>query len=401
MLASTSRPRIGIVIKGFGLGGAERLLVDALPYLDRARFAYTFIYLAPWKDALVPHFVKAGLPVVCIGGAAARTAQTSVADPAIAQVTAPGSWRAASLLPRAWRRLLALQRAEGFDLLHADLPVAGILARGVGRLHGVPVVYTEHNVQERYHPLTRQANRLTYGWNDVVLAVSDEVAASIRRNGMDRHTRVRTLLNGVPVEAVRAEASGLDDLRHELDLPAGRPVVGTVAVFRRQKRLLDWLATAQIVAAARPDALFLLAGDGPEMPAVQAALAQLGLQEQVRLAGFRQDGRRLMALMDVYLMTSEYEGLPLAMLEAMALGKPIVATAVGGIPEVIEPGEEGLLAPLGHVEQLAAHVLALLANPTEVQAMGARGAAKVAAHYHTRQRVAAIEEIYAELLRGR
>ncbi len=271
----------------------------------------------------------------------------------------------------------------------------------MGRVRGVPVVYTEHNVQERYHPLTRQANRLTYGWNDVVLAVSDEVAASIRRNGMDRRTRVRTLLNGVPVEAVRAEASGLDDLRRELDLPAGRPVVGTVAVFRRQKRLLDWLATAQIVAAARPDALFLLAGDGPEMPAVQAKLAQLGLQERVRLAGFRQDGRRLMALMDVYLMTSEYEGLPLAMLEAMALGKPIVATAVGGIPEVIEPGEEGLLAPLGHVEQLAAHVLALLANPTEVQAMGARGAAKVAAHYHTRQRVAAIEEIYAELLRGR
>lgn len=177
-------------------------------------------------------------------------------------------------------------------------------------------------------------------------------------------------------------------------------MVGTVAVFRRQKRLLDWLAAAQRVAAAREDALFLLAGDGPEMPAVREAVAQLGLQERVRLAGFREDGRRLMGLMDVYLMTSEFEGLPLAMLEAMALGKPVAATAVGGIPEVIEPGREGLLAGVGEVERLAAHVLALLENPAAAAEMGERGAGKVAAQYHTRRRVQAIEEVYLEVLRG-
>ena len=395
MHSPTPRIRICIVIKGLGLGGAERLLVDALPYLGRSRFAYHFAYMAPWKDALVPHFVEAGLPITCLGGAPRAKAD----DAPVQQVTAPGSWHAASLMPVALRRLLALQRQERFDLIHADLPAAGILARVVGRLRRIPVVYTEHNLQERYHPLTRYANRMTYRWNGAVLAVSDEVAASIRRNGMQRHTSVRTLLNGVPVEAVRAEATGLHELRRELDLPEGRPVVGTVAVFRRQKRLLDWLAVAQRVAAAREDVLFLLVGDGPEMPAVAAAVTQLGLQDRVRLAGFREDGRRLMALMDVYLMTSEYEGLPLAMLEAMALGKPVAATAVGGIPEVIEPGQNGLLAAAGDVDQLAAHVLALLSNPAEAEAMGASGAAKISARYHTRRRVNAIEEIYLELLR--
>jgi len=392
---SLSPLRIGVVIKGLGLGGAERLLADALPYLDRSRFAYHFAYMAPWKDALVPRFVEAGLPITCLGGE-----PRTPGDAGAREVTAPGSWRAAGLMPLAAVRLAALQRRESFDLIHADLPAAGIVARIVGRLSGIPVVYTEHNVQERYHPLTRAMNRATYGWNAAVLAVSDEVAASIRRNGMDRGVAVRTLLNGIPVEAVRAEATGLDDLRQELDLPEGRPVVGTVAVFRRQKRLLDWLAAAQRVAAAREDALFLLAGDGPEMPAVREAVAQLGLQERVRLAGFREDGRRLMGLMDVYLMTSEFEGLPLAMLEAMALGKPVAATAVGGIPEVIEPGREGLLAGVGEVERLAAHVLALLENPAAAAEMGERGAGKVAAQYHTRRRVQAIEEVYLEVLRG-
>lgn len=381
-----------LLIKGLGLGGAERLLVDSLPYLDRSTYMWQVAYMTPWKAALVPAIRAAGIPVHCLG--ARHTGAGAVCTPA----TAPRSVEAALLLPAMLRRLMALQRREQFDLIHADLPVAGVLARMVGKRFRIPVVYTEHNVQERYHPATRWANRITYGGNDVVLAVSDKVAESIRRNGMGERTRLMTLRNGVPVEAVRAEATHLDELRQELNLPPGRPVVGSVAVFRKQKRLGDWLGVARRVADQRPDALFLLVGDGPEMPSVAASVAALGLEERVRLPGLRSDGRRCMGLMDVYLMTSEYEGLPIALLEAMALAKPVVATAVGGIPEAVEPGSSGWLAQVGSTNELAGFVRALLNDEPARQTMGRNAAQVVEQRFHLRRRVGAIEEVYSGLL---
>jgi glycosyltransferase involved in cell wall biosynthesis len=365
------------LIKGLGLGGAERLLVDALPYWDRARFAYHVAYVLPWKDALRPAFQAAAVPVTCLG--TGRTGSTAA-------------------LAQAWGRLEALQRTHRFALIHADLPVTGVLARLVGRRHGVPVVYTEHNLQEHYHPLTRQANRLSFGWNRRVLAVSAEVAASLQRAGLDQLAPLQMVPNGVPVEQVQAEAADLADLRAELALPRGRPVVGTAAVFRRQKRIEDWLAVAQTVAAQRPETLFLLVGDGPERARVEACVAARGLGDRVRLTGLRADARRLIGLMDIFLMTSTYEGLPMALLEAMALGKPVVATAVGGIPEAVTDRAEGRLAPPGAVAALADAVLDLLARPALAQQMGAQGAQRVAQHFHTRQRVAAVEQVYTDLL---
>ena len=388
---------VTVVIKSLGLGGAERLIVDALPYLDRERFNYGYAYVTPWKNMLAPAIAGAGFPVECLGRSEAEQAGDGRRSVAAAYSPAR-SLRSLTLLPMSLVRLMRMMEHTNCQLLQADLPVAGILARIAGRRLRVPVVYTEHNLQERYHPVTRWANRVTYAWNDVALAVSDEVAASIRRNGLDGQADVRTLPNGVPVETIRSEAADLDDLRQELGMPNGRPVVGTVAVFRSQKRLLDWLAVARQVAIMHDDALFLLVGDGPEMPSVCRRIRELGLSERVRLTGFREDGRRLLGLVDVYLMTSEFEGLPLAMLEAMSLGKPVVATAVGGIPEVIVPGKNGLLARAGDTGLLAAQTGALLTHPRAATGMGKRGAADVARRYHTRDRVRAMENTYLEVL---
>jgi glycosyltransferase involved in cell wall biosynthesis len=137
------------------------------------------------------------------------------------------------------------------------------------------------------------------------------------------------------------------------------------------------------------------------MPIVQETVCALGLSERIRLPGFRADGRRCIGLMDLYLMTSQFEGLPIALLEAMTLGKPVVSTAVGGIPEVITDGQEGLLAPVGAITQLAQLVMTLLGDATQRQLMGERGASKVEATYHIKQRVHAIEEVYEEVLRKR
>jgi glycosyltransferase involved in cell wall biosynthesis len=209
------------------------------------------------------------------------------------------------------------------------------------------------------------------------------------------------LLNGVPVEQVRSEAIGLEELRDEMAIPPEHCVVGTVAVFRTQKRLGDWLAVAAQVVRQEENVTFLLIGDGPEMPMVRATIHKLGLEERVRLPGFRADGRRFVGLMDLFLITSQFEGLPIAMLEAMALGKPVVATAVGGIPEVITDGQEGLLAPLGSIEQLAEQVTTLIADPELRKTMGQRAAAKIESSYHIKQRVQAIEQVYTEVWKSR
>ena len=398
-----TKPNILLLIKSLGLGGAERLLVDSLPYLDQERFAYHVAYLVPWKATLVPQIVAAGLPVTCLGDGMGIESTQGVSTPKqpSVQVTKAQSLRAALSLPLAYWRLLLLQRQKHFDLIHADMPVAGILARLVGRQQTVPVVYTEHTLMERYHFLTRWVHGATFGWQDCVLTVSEEVHASIQRSGGDRKTVVRTLLNGVPVDQVRGEATGLAELRGELAIPQEHTVVGSVAVFRTQKRLDDWLAVAAQVAQQERNVTFLLVGDGPEMPMVRARIDELGLQERICLPGFRTDGRRFIGLMDVFLMTSQFEGLPIAMLEAMTLGKPVVATAVGGIPEVIVDGQEGRLAPVGSVALLALHVKALLDDPEQRKSMGQRGASKIEAHFHIRQRVQEIEQVYDEVWQQR
>jgi glycosyltransferase involved in cell wall biosynthesis len=381
--------KILVVIKGLGLGGAERLLIDSLPFLNREQFEYQVAYLVPWKHFLVQELESAGIAVHCLGEASAR-------DRAVRK--GPGSWAAMALLPGALRRLLALQRRERFDVIHADLPVAGVLARLVGRWAGVPVVYVEHNLQERYHPLTRRANAATYGWNRRVLAVSAEVAASIERSGLPGTTRVVMVPNGVPVESVRSEAAADNHIRSELGIPEKHLVVGTVAVFRSQKRLDNWLQVAARVAARRPDVAFLLVGGGPLEPAVREQIEALGLASRVRMPGFRADGRRLMSAMDVYLMTSEFEGLPIALLEAMTLGKPVVSTAVGGVPEVIEHGTTGMMAPVGAIDELGDCVLRLIDDAALRVRMGQAAAAKVESEYHVRRRIEAIENLYHEVL---
>ncbi|MGH7508102.1 MAG: glycosyltransferase [Gemmatimonadales bacterium] len=368
--------RVLHVIKSLGRGGAEMLLQEGLRFADRKRFEYEFGYFLPWKDAMVPGLMAQGAGVTCFG------ARSNV-----------------GILLSA-RRLAAHLRQRRVDVLHCHLPIAGSVGRIAGRLAGVPVVYTEHNKLERYHPLTRRLNLASWDWQDWVIAVSSDVAESIRSHTRSS-VRVDVVLNGVDTaHFVRDQAKGAS-ARRALGIPPGAPVVGTVAVFRVQKRLEDWLAAACRLHQRHPELHFLVVGDGPLRSEIMALANSLGLSDTIRFPGLQEDVRPYLAAIDVYLMSSVFEGLPVALLEAMSMECAVVSTAVGGIPEVIRSGQNGVLVEPKRPDLLAAVVSELLSAPAELRRYGAAGRATVRARFSVERMVAELEAKYVEIVERR
>lgn len=369
----TAPVRVAHLIKGLGRGGAESLLPQLVRHAGTG-FSYRAGYFLPHKDALAGELAAAGAPVHCFGGRSA-----------------------AGLLVRV-PRVAAWLRAERIDVLHCHLPLAGVAGRLAARLARVPVVYTEHNVLARYHPLTRRAHSVTWRLQAAVVAVSGEVAASVRRT-MGEAVPVRVVRNGIEVERMTASAEEVAAARVELGAPGGEPLVGTIAVLREQKRLDLWLAAARTIAEGLPAARFAIVGDGPLRGPLEAEAARLGIASRVTFTGLRQDVRPYHHAFDLFLGSSQFEGLPLALLEAMAAGRPVVATRVGGVPEAVEDGVEGLLVPPGDPAALAAAALSLLRDPQRARALAAAARRRVAADFSVARMARELELVYAEVLR--
>ena len=363
-------PGVLIVIKGLGRGGAEQLLLSGVPYLDTARYRYQFAYLLPWKDSLVPELTRAGFGVHCLEGARGA------------------GWAG---------RLRSLVRAEGIGLVHVHSPVAAAGVRAVAGRR-TRVVYTEHNMWGRYHPATWAANLATFPRNDHVFAVSETVRQSIR------YPRPLRLLPMPPVETLHhgldpaaLPSQGRNGVRAELGIPGDVPVVGSVANFKEAKDHATLLRAAALLRQAIPSVRFVLVGQGPLEAETRRLAGQLGLDQTVVFAGFRTDAIRLMAGFDAFALSSTYEGLPIALIEAMAVGCPAVVTRVGGTPEVVTDGVHGYLVPPRDPAALAAGLTRLLGDRALRDGLGAAAAAR-AQDFDIRKAVRRVEQVYARLL---
>lgn len=367
--------RVCQLIKGLGRGGAESLL----PQMVRSAgpgFRHSVGYFLPWKNALATDLEERGVGVRCFGSRSNAAILRAV--PAVA-------------------RWLGEERA---DLLHAHLPMAGVAGRLAARLADVPVVYTEHNLQQRYHHLTRLAARLTWRLQERVVAVSGEVADSalaVHGQGVP----VTVVRNGIEIPP-RPDPAAVARLRAELGLAADAEVVGTVAVMRVQKRLDLWLDAAARLAARHPACRFLLVGDGPERATLESRAAEDDLAGRVVFAGLQEDVTPYLAAMDVFMMSSRFEGLPLALLEAMAAGRPVVATPVGGVGEVVDDGVHALLVPFAEDDAfpraLAAAAERLLAEPDLAGELTGRARERVEERFGIGRMNAELETIYRQVL---
>ena len=364
------RERVLLLTKGLGRGGAERLLVGAARGYDRARVDVEVAYLLPWKDAFVGDLERLGVPVFCLG---ARH----------------------DLDPRWVWRLWRLLRTRHYDIVHVQMPVPAVAVRMMRRGGTPKVVYTEHNLWTRYRPLTRWANALTYRRNDAVIAVSDAVAASIRPPG-GAGPDVEVIVHGPDVDAIPSGSVARAHARAALGLPEEALVIGSVGNFTPKKDHATMLDAVARVSSPAPVVL-ALAGIGPLEAELREHAARRGLGDRVRFLGMRDDVYELLAGFDVFAMSSRFEGLPIALLEAMSAGVPPVATAVGGIPEVIRSDRDGLLVPPADPAALADAMQQLLEDPPRRRLMGA-AARERAAEFDLAGAVRSTEHVYDRVL---
>lgn len=358
-------------MKGLGLGGAERLLATSAPLIDSGRFELDVAYVLPWKDALVPELRDRGVSVTCVGeGTGGRL-----------------RWAA---------RLASLIRRGSYDLVHTHAPVPASVARLVP---GPRFVHTEHNTWGRYRTPTRIANAVTYHRNARVIAVSSGVAESISPPGRRPGPPVEVIHHGVDLSAVRSGPAARRTARATLGEDEQRPLIGTVANMTPKKDQATLLRAMRRVVHDIPDARLLIIGTGPLQPELES-LAQKSLPSgAVRFLGMRTDVQEILPALDVFTLTSLHEGLSIAMLEAMAAGVPVVATRVGGIPEALRDGVEGLLVPSKDADAIAAAYLTLLADEGLRREMGARGQERSAV-FSVEAAVLRTQEIYDEVFDG-
>ncbi len=304
----------------------------------------------------------------------------------------PAPWRVDAL----WR-LYRLLRQQQPCFLHCWMFHADISGRVIGRLAGVPVIITSRRSQEIGGPNRERLKRLTGRLDDKIIAVSSQARqAEIERTGAPP-AKVLTVYNGIECDRfVRPEATAVA-IRQEFNIPLTAPVVGMIGRLHPVKGHTFLLSALARLRQTYADVHLLIVGDGALRPALISQVAEEGLATAVTFTGTRADMPDILAALDIVVLPSLWEGLPNVVLEAMAAAKPVVATAVGGTPEVVVDGITGLLVPPGDVAALAEALAALLADPARAKTMGAAGRQHVESHFTLAQTVKAIENVYQTL----
>lgn len=309
-------------------------------------------------------------------------------------------------------RLLRLLRRERFGIVHAHSAKGGFLGRLAGFLCRTPViVYTLHG-RDPWWPASDSSDtelrkamsgglraflfleRVLRPVTHMFVAVSPSVA----RDGVLARIAApgRTDVAPSAVDLDRIPETADQSVRVELGIPADVPLVGTVGRLDAQKAPLDFVRMAALVRASRPDTRFVMVGDGQQAEEVRALANSLGVE--ILFTGFRPDAARVASAFDVFVVTSLYEGVGRSVTEAMASGRPVVATAVDGVVDLITPGATGLLARPRRPDELAASVCWLLDHPLEAEQMGAQARARVRLLFAPERMCAVLDEVYSRLL---
>ena len=300
-------------------------------------------------------------------------------------------WRIDAL----WR-LYKLLRRERPSILHSCLFHANFLGRIVGQLARVPVIITSRRNVEIGGPWRERLKRWTVSLDDKIVAVCAAARqAEIERAGAPPE-KVVTIYNGIEPNDYTVNAR--QTIRREFDVPPSAKLLGTVGRMHPQKGHVYLLTALRRVRERFPDARLLVVGDGRLRAQLQSQVHEQQLEDGVTFTGVRSDIPEILSALDLFVLPSLWEGLPNVILEAMAAGLPVVATAVGGAPELVADGQTGLLVPPAQAEALEQAIMQMLENPAQAKNMGQAGHERVLTHFSLAQTVAATTALYDELL---
>jgi glycosyltransferase involved in cell wall biosynthesis len=359
-------------------GGAERLALDIASRLDPSRFRSTLCS---------SRFASTSKPTEQERQALERMTQTGV------DFLALGRHRRGEILP--WRHLATYISREHVDVLHAHMFGSNLWGTVIGRLMNVPVIVAhEHTWSFEGEPLRRFLDREVIGrWSDAFIAVSRADRRKMIEIERIPAKRVRFLANGITPEAPTPGR----DLRTELGIGSG-PLIGAVGSMRAQKAYDNLIRAAVDLRKDHPDLHVLIVGDGPEKPRLETLVHELGVDDAIVMPGRRLDVPDLIAELDVAVCASHFEGSPLAVMEYMEAGLPIVATRVGGVPDLLEDGIHGLLVEPGNPEALTTAINDLLTDRARASALGERARERRRREFSLDAMVHNVEALYEELL---
>lgn len=371
-----------MVVNNLNVGGLEKVVLSLLRGLDRQSF---------------------DLHLICLDGEGRMFEDQPLApERTLVLRKAPRNLGAVSIDPGALWQMRRWLMERDIRLLHAHnlapLAYAGLMARATwspGRCRP-RVVYSEHNQMYSASPRTLARFRQYLRLADHVVAVSHDLARKLVAAPLSARAPVDVIYNGIDGQRFRSMSG--DAVRRELGLEGDEPLIGTGVVLSRQKAIGNLVLAAQQVLQQLPKARFAVAGEGPLRAELETQAGELGLADRFRFLGYRSDMHQVIAALDVYVLPSLWEGLPLALLEAMAMNKLIVCTRVGGNPEIVADGVNGLVVEPGNVDALAAAIVRALHDRALQRSAASHNRATFERQFSEPAMVAAHERLYRQLL---
>lgn len=297
------------------------------------------------------------------------------------------------------RQINRIIRDNKIDIYHARDYKTCFFGFLVGLVNPrMKLVFTAHGwiIDNAKQKLYTWLNLFSLKRYDRIIAVSKATKQIMVDSGIDEK-RIDLVYNAIDVDLWQRDTVE-STFRSELQVPDSGKLVGVVGRLSKEKGIDTTLAVAQQVIAARPDTYFVLVGDGPNRQEVENNLLELGLSKNVFLVGFRKDALNIYAGLDLFLSTSLTEGTPNTVLEALAMEVPVVHTAVGGVPEIVEDGVDGILCKVGDVAGISHIVLSVLNDEDKARQLRERGRHSVCSKFSFTARMQAIESLYEQVM---